>query len=393
MSDPAYAHGVYDVPLIGQTIGANLESTAARFADREAFVSCAQGVRLTYAEFDAAVDRARHGPAGPGHRATATGSGSGRRTARSGRSCSTPRRRSARSSSTSTRPTARTSWPTRCASPGCAAGQRAGVQDQRLRRDGRRGGGRPAGARARRCSSTATRGGSWPRRRRTARRDRRAHGAADVRRPDQHPVHERHHRLPQGRDAQPPQHPQQRLLRRRAARLHGGRPHLHPRAVLPLLRHGHGQPRGDDARRLHGRPGAGVRAGRDAAGGGQGALHRALRRADDVHRRARPTRASPSYDLSSLRTGIMAGSPCPVEVMRRVVERDAHGARSTICYGMTETSPVSTQTRRRRPARAARRDGRAGPARTWRSRSSTRDTGADRAGAARPASCARAATA
>ncbi len=50
------------------------------------------------------------------------------------------------------------------------------------------------------------------------------------------------------------------------------------------------------------------------------------------------------YDLSSLRTGIMAGSPCPVEVMKRVIA-EMHMAEVTICYGMTETSPVSTQTR------------------------------------------------
>ena len=50
-----------------------------------------------------------------------------------------------------------------------------------------------------------------------------------------------------------------------------------------------------------------------------------------------------SYDLSSLRTGIMAGSPCPVEVMRKVLDR-MHMSEVTICYGMTETSPVSTQT-------------------------------------------------
>ena len=49
-----------------------------------------------------------------------------------------------------------------------------------------------------------------------------------------------------------------------------------------------------------------------------------------------------SFDLSSLRTGIMAGSPCPIEVMRRVV-REMHMAEVTICYGMTETSPVSFQ--------------------------------------------------
>jgi fatty-acyl-CoA synthase len=50
-----------------------------------------------------------------------------------------------------------------------------------------------------------------------------------------------------------------------------------------------------------------------------------------------------SYDLSSLRTGIMAGSPCPVEVMKQVVDRMGM-TEVTICYGMTETSPVSTQT-------------------------------------------------
>ncbi|WP_327119942.1 AMP-binding protein [Nocardia sp. NBC_01730] len=54
---------------------------------------------------------------------------------------------------------------------------------------------------------------------------------------------------------------------------------------------------------------------------------------------------SATPDLSTLRTGIMAGSPCPVEVMKRVIDR--MGMREVcICYGMTETSPVSTQTRR-----------------------------------------------
>ena len=49
-------------------------------------------------------------------------------------------------------------------------------------------------------------------------------------------------------------------------------------------------------------------------------------------------------DFSSLRTGVMAGSPCPIEVMKQVRERMNVGE-ITICYGMTETSPVSTQTR------------------------------------------------
>ena len=50
------------------------------------------------------------------------------------------------------------------------------------------------------------------------------------------------------------------------------------------------------------------------------------------------------YDLSTLRTGIMAGSPCPIEVMKRVI-RDMHCSEITIAYGQTESSPVITQTR------------------------------------------------
>lgn len=55
-----------------------------------------------------------------------------------------------------------------------------------------------------------------------------------------------------------------------------------------------------------------------------------------------------SFDLSSLRTGIMAGSPCPVEVMKQCIET-MHMDEVTIAYGMTETSPVSTQTGREDP--------------------------------------------
>jgi len=50
------------------------------------------------------------------------------------------------------------------------------------------------------------------------------------------------------------------------------------------------------------------------------------------------------YDLSSLRSGIMAGSPCPIEVMKRVI-RDMNASEITIAYGQTESSPVITQTR------------------------------------------------
>jgi fatty-acyl-CoA synthase len=50
-----------------------------------------------------------------------------------------------------------------------------------------------------------------------------------------------------------------------------------------------------------------------------------------------------AVDLRSLRTGIMAGAPCPVETMKRVIS-EMNMTEVTICYGMTETSPVSTQT-------------------------------------------------
>ena len=54
------------------------------------------------------------------------------------------------------------------------------------------------------------------------------------------------------------------------------------------------------------------------------------------------------YDLSTLRTGIMAGSSCPIEVMRRVIDK-MHMSEVTIAYGMTETSPVSCQTNKNTP--------------------------------------------
>ncbi len=57
------------------------------------------------------------------------------------------------------------------------------------------------------------------------------------------------------------------------------------------------------------------------------------------------------FDLSTLRTGVMAGSPCPVEVMKRV-QVAMHMPEVTICYGMTETSPVSTQSLRDDPLEA-----------------------------------------
>src|SRR5215208_714295 len=62
----SYAHGTGAVPLLGETIGANLERTAARVPEAEALVSCHQGVRFTWAELNAAVDRLARGLLGFG---------------------------------------------------------------------------------------------------------------------------------------------------------------------------------------------------------------------------------------------------------------------------------------------------------------------------------------
>ncbi|MBV8998018.1 MAG: AMP-binding protein, partial [Solirubrobacterales bacterium] len=64
----SYAHGAYPEPLLGETIGHNLDRTIARVPDAEALVSCQQGVRYTYAEFGQAVDRLAGGMLGAGLR-------------------------------------------------------------------------------------------------------------------------------------------------------------------------------------------------------------------------------------------------------------------------------------------------------------------------------------
>ena len=79
----SYAHGACPDPLLGETIAENLERTAARVPDADALISCHQGARYTYAQFNEAVDRIASGmiAAGLGKE---IGSASGAPTARSG---------------------------------------------------------------------------------------------------------------------------------------------------------------------------------------------------------------------------------------------------------------------------------------------------------------------
>ena len=114
-----------------------------------------------------------------------------------------------------------------------------------------------------------------------------------------------------------------------------------------------------------------------------GRLHRPARRADHVHRRAR----SPGlqrFDLASLRTGIMAGAPCPVELMKRVMDRDAPAADH---HRLRHDRDRAGQLRDlgRRSARTPGRPRSAACCPTPKSRSSTRR--ADRAASAYRASC------
>ena len=276
-------------PLIGRTIGEDLRRTIARHGGREALVDCPSGRRWTYA-----AARRRRRPARP---RAARGRHRGRRPGRDlgaelpGVGAAAVRHRRGRGDP-------------RQHQPGVPH-PRAGLRARPVR-------GASCSSRRRRSRRATTRRWS-PRWRRSAPRSKRvvligtpdwdalvaggdgvAPEALDermaglrLRRPDQHPVHVGHDRVPQGGDPVAPQHPQQRVLRRRAAALHRGRPGVPARALLPLLRHGDGQPRLHVARVVHRHPGARLRPGGDARGRRRGALHVALRRADDVHRHAR----------------------------------------------------------------------------------------------------------
>ena len=175
-----------------------------------------------YAEFGERVGQLRQGPDRRSGSSAATGSGCGARTTPSGRCCSTPRPRSA-SILVNINPAYRTHELAYALNQsGCRiAVRRPVVQDVRLRGHGRAGRARTCPASSGRCSSGRTSGTSWSpaaagrsRRRRLAAR--RAGPAAG--RPDQHPVHVGHDRVPEGRHADAPQHPQQRLLRRPSCR-------------------------------------------------------------------------------------------------------------------------------------------------------------------------------
>jgi fatty-acyl-CoA synthase len=185
----------------------------------------------------------------------------------------------------------------------------------------------PAAARARRAGAA-----------RAARRpDRRTRS----RRRDQHPVHERHDRLAEGRDPVALQHRQQRRYCAKAMALGP-----QDRLCIPVpLYHCFGMVLGvlcatHRARRWSFRARA-----FDAADTLRAiARHRctALHGVPTMFTAMLEESGFAQHDLSTLRTGIMAGAPCPIETMRKVIAQ-MHLREITIAYGMTETSPISFQ--------------------------------------------------
>ena len=332
----SYRRGA-DVPLLELTLSQALSHTAARFPGRAALVVCHQNVHLTWSELDAEVTRTARGLAGLGLQ------------------CRRPRRhlgqQLSRVGAAPVRDCPRRAHPGQ-RQPGLPLA-RAALRAAKVAHP------RPLPARARiRARTTArssrdSRNGdrlplehvvwlgedSWRRDDRSGARLSGARRHAGRRR--QHPVHFRHHRLAQGRDADASQPAQQRHGDRDRASLHGRRPHLRAGPALPLLRIGD---------RLHGLGGQ-WRGSDSALGAVRRSGHSARPYTGSAPPRstACPPCSSRSWSIpsstastcSSLRKGVMSGAPCPIELMKRVGER-MHIERMTIPYGQTESSPVIT---------------------------------------------------
>ena len=220
MSRPSYSHGTSDLPLLGETIGENLGASrrplprprgARRRAQRPPVDLRGSSTRRSSA-LARGLLAAGHRQGRPGRHLVAELRRVGAAAVRHRQDRRDPGQRQPGLP----HPRAGLRAP---AVGRAAAGQRGRVQDERLPGDGRGGPRRPARAGAGDLPRHGRVGGAGGRRAPRWTPSALAERMADAvaRRPDQHPVHLGHHRLPQGRDAVAPQHPEQRLLHRRAA--------------------------------------------------------------------------------------------------------------------------------------------------------------------------------
>ena len=306
----SYVCGISDAPLLGDTIGRSLDRAARRWGDREALVSPSHGVRWTWQELAERVDALAAGFLALGlERGARIGIWSLNRpewtltqfaAAKAGLILVTinPAYRlselefalakvgcaaivTATAFKTSNyMEMLNTLLPELATAAAGRSARRAAAATARVIQIGG-----PAAP-----GTIAVRGGRAHGRRAPSRCARGARRDPAVRRCRQHPVHQRHHRIAQGRHADASQHPQQRLFRRPRDAPDRAGPHLHSGAALSLLRHGDGQSRRRHLGRRHGLSRRGFRSAGDAADHRAGKMHDAVRRADHVHRRTRPSR-------------------------------------------------------------------------------------------------------
>ena len=360
---PSYVHGAAAVPLIGETIGANLDRTVARWADRPGLIVRQQGVRWSYRELGEKVDAFASGLVAmglePGDRIGIWSPNNAEwvvtqfATAKAGLILVNinPAYRLAELEYALNKVGCRalitaTSFKTsdyigmintlapelRTSQPGRLRAEKLPTLEMVIQIG-------PDTAPGAIPFDRIYGMGAASHRARLAELARRA----AVRRPDQHPVHLRHHGRAEGRHADAPQHPQQRLLHRRgdeadragqacASRCRCTTASAWCWATWPAPR---------TARRWCIRARASIRWPRCRPSPRNAAP--ACTACPPCSSPSSSIRTFAKFDLSSLRTGIMAGAPCPTEVMRRCIAQ-MHLSEITIAYGMTETSPVSTQT-------------------------------------------------
>ena len=331
-SGPSYVHGASPVPLLGETIGQNLDRTAARVPDNDALVSVHQGVRMTYAELHAAVEEVARGLLAlgvePGARVGIWSPNNAEwvtlqyATAKVGAIL------------VNVNPAYRTSElayalgqsgvSTLVLAPRFRQADYLDMLDQvagdlpALERRVVLGPDTPAGAMG------------WDELRAGAGRvpvERLREREALLQFDD--PINIQYTSgttgFPKGATLSHHNILNNALLHRRGLRLHRGRPGLHPGAALPLLRHGPRQPGLHHPGRGDGLPGRGVRARRPTLAAVQAERCTSLYGVPTMFIAELEHPRFADFDLTSLRTGIMAGSPCPVEVMKKVAGRHAHG--------------------------------------------------------------------